>query len=87
MEGDAVMKKRVKFSEKTNYYHEREEMSEDLYWARKSDYKQRLMDKMRNERMMHPVFNEYHRFIAYFRQLHLRSCTDEILFVFYANSP
>ena len=73
MGGDVVMKKRVKFSGKTKYYYEREEMSEDLYWARKSDYKQRLMDKMRNERMMHPVFNEYHRFIAYFRQLHLRS--------------
>jgi hypothetical protein len=64
-------KKRVTFSEKVIVIHEPEELSEALRFARQSDYAVRLLNKIRYERLLKPVFCTQHRLVVQMRALNL----------------
>lgn len=58
---DFPKSRRVTFCEQPSIIYEPEELSEALRLSRQSDYATRQLDKMRNERLLTPVFCPRHR--------------------------
>lgn len=56
-----VKKRKVHFNNFITTIEEPLELSEDLHKARKSDWAQRVLDKLRIERLLNPVLENMHK--------------------------